>query len=315
MIRLAGVVAALLIAAVLTVGPAEAQTPPHVYAGEARVDGVPMPDGTLITAVVEGRPVPRAQAAIRDGKYVLFVDQPSTSGTGPLVVNFAVGEFLAAQSSPWRMGGATVVNLTASRLLPPLTLEFATTLPEKMTRGEQFELTVRADSGVYQAIAGQVEVSFEPEVLSTSAQQTAGPEGRNQEVTTASGMYTAYWTYPSPISTAEFDGVLDRIIFRVNQSAPIGSYTLTIRARLTGTTGEAFPLEPGELTLNFRVWGMPADFNSDDRVDLLDLAVLGKVWGKQRGESGFEEHFDLDKDGAVGAGDLVILLRSYGAAQ
>jgi Ca2+-binding EF-hand superfamily protein len=59
---------------------------------------------------------------------------------------------------------------------------------------------------------------------------------------------------------------------------------------------------------------LASDLNEDGSVDFADLAALGSVWGKKSGEEGFHPDFDLDGDGTIWIGDLVILLQSYGVA-
>ena len=51
---------------------------------------------------------------------------------------------------------------------------------------------------------------------------------------------------------------------------------------------------------------------SSEERDFADLAALGSVWGKKLGEPGFHDDLDLDGDGSIWIGDLVILLQSYG---
>ncbi|MEE2928950.1 MAG: hypothetical protein VX608_17210 [Chloroflexota bacterium] len=48
------------------------QRPTHVFAGRAFVDGNPPPDGTTITAWIDGHQV--AKSRLKCGNYTLFVE-------------------------------------------------------------------------------------------------------------------------------------------------------------------------------------------------------------------------------------------------
>ncbi len=58
---------------------------------------------------------------MRDGRYLLFADQPAIA----LPVTFAVDEFIAAEEALWERGGATPLDLTVRSdvSLPEIALE------------------------------------------------------------------------------------------------------------------------------------------------------------------------------------------------
>jgi hypothetical protein len=85
-----------------------------------------------------------------------------------------------------------------------------------------------------------------------------------------------------------------------------------VEVTLTGTSGEPFPLEPAQLSAEINLVSLAADLNEDGLVDFADLAALGSVWGVKQGEAGFKTNFDLDSDGTIWIGDLLILVESYG---
>lgn len=288
--------------------PVYAQTPPHAFVGTATLDGAPVPDGTMIQGVIDGRPWPGAETAVQNGKFTLFVTQPQAGNTS---LNLAVGGFVAEQSYLWRLGGATLVQLGASTELPALRLSFDPPPPDLIRRGDRFQLTVNADSGVYQATGGQVRVDYDPEVFRVDLDRSQPPAGRVQEVRLDPGSYQARWDYPSATSTAPWSGQLEVVPLIVLDTAPAGDTLITVHAGLTGTTGEPFSLDPDHLAYRVNVLGQSGDFNQDQAVDYLDLAALGMVWGRESGQPGFEARFDADLDGRIGIGDLVALVRSY----
>ena len=61
--------------------------------------------------------------------------------------------------------------------------------------------------------------------------------------------------------------------------------------------------------------GLEGDVNGDDRVNHLDLLSLILAYGKSIGESGYNPSADFNNDKQVDKGDLVILLRNFGATR
>jgi hypothetical protein len=164
--KVLSVAIALFSALLLPLGyPIEAQSPPHVFVGQATIDGVPVPDGTIIRAVVNGEYVPKAETAVQDGKYAVIVEQPKETGTAEAAIGFVVGDYPAQQSGYWKMGEATHLDLTASSALPAVPVVISPTLPERLARGEEFTLTIKADTGLYKASGGKVVLNFDPQVM------------------------------------------------------------------------------------------------------------------------------------------------------
>ena len=88
------------------------QTLPHVFAGTASVDGAIAPDGTVVTARIDG--LLAAVAVLKDGNFTLAVEPPlGVSYIGKKVL-FSVGECQAAQTATWQTARVDRVNLTAT---------------------------------------------------------------------------------------------------------------------------------------------------------------------------------------------------------
>jgi len=104
---LLGVVLLFILPATASAQPA----PPHQFVGTATLNGAPAPDGTTVTAWVEGKQV--ASATVSGGKYTMSVDQGNQSFAGKQV-SFKVGGNDAAQTAIWAFGGGDVVDLTAN---------------------------------------------------------------------------------------------------------------------------------------------------------------------------------------------------------
>lgn len=306
-------IAAALLAAVLLPLGVQAQSPPHVFVGEAALDGAPVPDGTVIQAVVSGKALPGAETAVRGGKFTLIVEQPDEVGGEETPVSFAVGEYLARQSYQWQLGEITIVTLEAFSVLPVISAEIPPP-PERLVRGDRFFLSVRADTGFYQATRGEVEVGLDLQVFALDQPGEPPLPVRMEKTLVEAGRVTRGWSYPAPTSTATHSGELFSLPLQVRDTAPTGTTSLTVQVQLSGPDGLAFTLEPEDFTFEIAIVGQESDLNEDGAVDFADLAVLGSVWGKQQGEPGFHPDFDLDGDGSIWIGDLLILLQSYGVA-
>ena len=87
------------------------QRPTHVFAGRAFVDGNPPPDGTTITAWIDGHEVGKSR--LRGGNYTVFVEQPQGRSYAGRTVTYRVGEVQTGERRDWQRGGSTVVNLNA----------------------------------------------------------------------------------------------------------------------------------------------------------------------------------------------------------
>ena len=88
------------------------QTLPHVFAGTVSVDGAIPPDGTVITARIDG--LLAAVAVLKDGNYTLPVEPPlGVSYIGKKVI-FGVGECQASPTAIWQTARVDRVDLTAT---------------------------------------------------------------------------------------------------------------------------------------------------------------------------------------------------------
>jgi hypothetical protein len=87
------------------------RVPPHVFVGTASVNGVAAPDGSAVTAWVDGEQVADAYAS--GGDYTLLVDQGDSSFAGK-AVSFKISGVEAAETADWTQGGAEVLDLVAA---------------------------------------------------------------------------------------------------------------------------------------------------------------------------------------------------------
>ncbi|MDA1128288.1 MAG: hypothetical protein O2913_06275 [Chloroflexi bacterium] len=85
-------------------------TIPHVILGTATLDDATAVDGTAVTAWVDGTQV--ADTNVVNGSYQLIVGD--AAGYAGETLSFKVGSATADQTADWVMGGADILNLTAS---------------------------------------------------------------------------------------------------------------------------------------------------------------------------------------------------------
>jgi len=60
--------------------------------------------------------------------------------------------------------------------------------------------------------------------------------------------------------------------------------------------------------------GLSADFNGNGRVDFDDFFMFAEVFGRRRGETGFDAKFDLNADGAINFDDFFIFAERFGGS-
>ena len=76
-----------------------AQSSPHVFVGEATIDGAPVPDVTLVQGINDERILAGAEATVQNGKFTLFAQKPGGRSTS---LQFAVGGSLLSSPTPGR---------------------------------------------------------------------------------------------------------------------------------------------------------------------------------------------------------------------
>ena len=115
---LASLAVIALLLAIPAVVLAQAQPPlPSVFGGTVTWDGAPAPDGTAVSAWIDGEQV--ALTAAADGAYALKISQPPGGAFVGKEVVFMVAESEASQTGTWEPDGGDVINLTADPVLPP----------------------------------------------------------------------------------------------------------------------------------------------------------------------------------------------------
>ncbi len=104
------------------------RVPPHVFVGEATLDGAAAADGTTVTAIVAGADAATATVTGGDGSYTIVVDQEDSSFGGE-TVSFTIDGNAADETSSWEQGGGTELNLTASSGPAPTEVPADTPVP------------------------------------------------------------------------------------------------------------------------------------------------------------------------------------------
>lgn len=107
--------------ATATLQPAPTQTPsgtepPCRFYGNVQLDSADVPDGTVITIIVEGDEYETTTPAVYGpSTYARKVEPVSGSAyAGGTIVTFEIDGHVADQTGSWEMGGNIEINLTAS---------------------------------------------------------------------------------------------------------------------------------------------------------------------------------------------------------
>ena len=143
-------------------GQADAQTVPDAtFTGTVMIDGDAAPNGTAVTAMLDGETcaTDTVGGAEGDGKYVLRI--PSTCSTQPgQMLSFMVGDMMAAETAPWSNAGLNTVNLTAMAAMP-------TEEPTAMATEEPAEPTEPEDGEGMEGDGEGMETPEDPEAMDT----------------------------------------------------------------------------------------------------------------------------------------------------
>ena len=78
------------------------------------INGVPAPEGTSVTAWVEGLPETVGEGAVSGGIYNLKVFQFGSESFAGKTITFKIGGLTANETAIWQSFGADELNLTAA---------------------------------------------------------------------------------------------------------------------------------------------------------------------------------------------------------
>ena len=131
-----------MLLALPAMGLAQAQPPrPSVFGGTARISGATAPNGTVVTAFIDGAVV--ATATVSGGGYALTIAQPPGQNFGGKTVTFTVGNATATETGTWQASGGRELNLNGTTA-PAAT---ATPVPAVATPVPAPVTTVKGEKG------------------------------------------------------------------------------------------------------------------------------------------------------------------------
>ncbi|MGB2856845.1 MAG: hypothetical protein WBC61_09425, partial [Dehalococcoidia bacterium] len=111
---------------------AQGAQPPCRFYGTVQLDGYDVPDGTVITAIIEGVPYSTTtpEAAYGSSTYVLKIEPSAGAfynyGTQ---IYFKIDDHVAKETATWESGSNIELNLTASTAPPPTPTPSPTPIP------------------------------------------------------------------------------------------------------------------------------------------------------------------------------------------
>lgn len=283
-----------------------------LFSGTVSIDGQAVPDGTPVTAWIEGEKV--GQTFTSNSRYALSIEQPGDKNFQGKSIIFKVAELQAEESAIWAAGVDIELNLTAKTSA----LVKAHPLLESVNPKRPFTVEIFIDPKNYGVSSAEIEMAFDPkafEVIEVRSGLLLGEKPLIGDLVVENRRgYLKYAlarlgrTQP-PTSPGSFALVQ----FRAREEAPLGKHVIAItRASLTDENFKDIPNIKVESASLKVVSGVLGDINGDGRVNYKDLAILGAAYGTARGEAGFVIEADLNDDGLVDFRDLGILGVNYG---
>ncbi|MCZ6633332.1 MAG: dockerin type I domain-containing protein, partial [bacterium] len=112
-------------------------------------------------------------------------------------------------------------------------------------------------------------------------------------------------------------GSLGQAVFRVVQTGDVETAIGFLSAQIGRVSGQErlrVQTEQARVVVGGRLVGI-GDLNGDGSVNLGDLIVFARHFGTRQGESGFDARFDLDGNGEVGLDDFLIFVKGFGQAE
>jgi hypothetical protein len=96
--------------------PTLSTDPPCRFHGTVQLNGADVPDGTIITAIIEGdEHTVETPAVYGPSTYAIKIVPPSATPYGEgATIEFRIGGYAAAQTGAWSTGGNIELNLSAS---------------------------------------------------------------------------------------------------------------------------------------------------------------------------------------------------------
>jgi hypothetical protein len=114
-------VVALLLLPTMTLAQDRPPDPPCRFYGTVEADGQPVPDGTVITAVVEGEPFETTvPAEYGPSTYAIKIipSEGTSYDANTTLVSFTIGDASAKETHLWVSGGNVELDLTVGEPLP-----------------------------------------------------------------------------------------------------------------------------------------------------------------------------------------------------
>lgn len=104
---------------------------PCRFHGTVQLDGAPVPDGTVITATIEGNiSTTTTPSVYGDSTYAIIIVPPQgTIFNDGTPITFKIGDFDAIETGTWETGLNLILNLTASSAAMPTPTPLETVTP------------------------------------------------------------------------------------------------------------------------------------------------------------------------------------------
>lgn len=283
------------------------------FYGTAELDGVAAVDGTAVTAWIDSKQV--AQTTVASGQYGVNIPGEYTGET----VSFQIGGQVATERAVWVRGGhmQTALNArTMGRVAVTIALsatdleagdEFTLTVNvdpngHGISGGEVALLML--DSSVMDIMLDDCTAGT---LLGTDTIEGVKELTESETWTNLEYAIARKGNTPLPTQT----GSLLTIGLRLKGGIPPGKYAIPNAITLTDENFDNVEFDPPIIAITV-VPELAGDLNGDGAVGLADLAILASVYGTSNGETEFLAEADFNTNDEIDVGDLAILGGSWG---
>ncbi len=139
---------------------------------------------------------------------------------------------------------------------------------------------------------------------------TVSNEGGQTETFTVTAYYDANSIGTQTITSLTPDAVLS-MTFTWNTTGVTPCINYTVKAEAELVPNETDPSDNSFIDgfVKVKMWG---DVTGDGRVDIYDLSIVGKAYGRFAGDPEYNAEVDFNRDGLVDIRDVAVVGKEYG---
>jgi len=283
------------------------------FYGPVTLDGQNAPDGTVVSAWIDAEKM--AQTTTVDSRFGLNIPGDYTGQT----ISFKVGEEPVKETAIWVRGSNVQTALTAITTSPPeisAELSIVEARPgDEFTLTINVNPNGHGISGAEIDIfsPGTEVMEILTEQVAPGDLLGSDPiEGINEKTSISGGAALRYALGRKGETVPPTQpGVLATIGMRIKGGAPADLYAIPNAITLTGENFEELEVKPSIISLRV-IANLPGDIDGNGVVGLSDLAILASVYGTTNDADSFLAGADLNSNNEIDLADLATLGGNWG---